>query len=171
MNSNDFKEQLSSDKTDTINRRFYQRNIPSDSLQPYFSTRPVSTKYSYMPIIDPKKKQTKVLVDQKCTYNISKTFNPGSGKGPWSGYSSNVNDESILRNQIYAIQSSSQSVYIPDSRSDLYKFSWKPNHSIKQPFPNLFSNDTLNLFDPNPNSNLIGYSLFNNFTRQQNKEL
>ena len=37
------------------NQRIYSRNIPSQMLQPYIDVRPVMTKYSYFPIVDPRK--------------------------------------------------------------------------------------------------------------------
>jgi hypothetical protein len=36
------------------------------------------------------------------TFNMSQTFTPGNTFGPWSGYASQVNDESILRNHAFA---------------------------------------------------------------------
>ena len=36
-------------------------------------------------------------------YNVSKTFNPGYNMGPWSGFVTKIDTESILRNQIYQI--------------------------------------------------------------------
>ena len=38
----------------SINNRIYDRNIPSQMLQPYLSVRPVMTKYSLMPIVSPR---------------------------------------------------------------------------------------------------------------------
>ena len=40
------------------NTRIYDRNIPSQMLQPYLDVRPVMTKYSYFPIVDPRKELT-----------------------------------------------------------------------------------------------------------------
>ena len=37
------------------NTRIYDRNIPSQMLQPYLDVRPVMTKYSHFPIVDPRK--------------------------------------------------------------------------------------------------------------------
>ena len=101
------------------NRRIYDRNIPSAKLQPYLDVRPVMTKYSYLPIVDPRR-QLDTKLNELPTYNINSTFNPGNDMAPWSGFASNINTESILRNQIYALQSCSQSEYVPSSNSDLY---------------------------------------------------
>ena len=46
------------------NTRIYDRNIPSQMLQPYLDVRPVMTKYSYFPIVDPRKQLNVPLVVQ-----------------------------------------------------------------------------------------------------------
>ena len=84
------------------NTRIYDRNIPSQMLQPYIDVRPVMTKYSYFPIVDPRKNNSVPLTVQP-TFNPHKVFNPGNTTSPWSGFASNVNTESELRNQIYAL--------------------------------------------------------------------
>ena len=161
--------ETSSQKANTMNSRTFERNIPSQNLQPYFSPRPASTKYARMPIVDIQKPST-VPVKQMATYNIDKVFNPGNGMAPWSGFSSHINKESELRNQIYALQDCSQAAWVPGSNSDLYGVHWK-EQSLAQPFPNLFEKQEFNSVNPNPNSNIIGYELFNNATRQQNKNI
>ena len=164
------KNENTSQITDSINRRIYDRNIPSQILQPYLNVRPVMTKYSIMPIVDPRA-PIKTPLEQMPVYNTSKVFNPGNATAPWSGYASNVNVESELRNQIYALQKCSQSVYVPSSESDLYHFSMKNNvgqSNITQPFPDLFKTDLYSDF--NPNSEQIAKGQFNNHTRQQLKQ-
>lgn len=170
QNLNTLDPVLASVRTDTNNARIYQRNLPSQPLQPYFDSRPVSTKYSLMPIVD-LRKLNNVPVTQLPTYNPEHTFNPGNAMAPWSGFSANINKESILRNQLYALQTCSQSVYIPKSNSDLYEVHWKEQQNIRQPFPNLFKNEIFDNVNPNPNPELVGFSLYNNATRQQNKDL
>ena len=81
------------------NTRIYDRNIPSQMLQPYLDVRPVMTKYSYFPIVDPRK-EISVKLQQQPTFNTQTTFNPGNTQSPWSGFASNINTESELRNQI-----------------------------------------------------------------------
>jgi hypothetical protein len=87
---------------------------------------------------------------------------------PWSGYASNVNVESDLRNQIFALQKCSQAVYVPSSNSDLYQFGFKPTKQESQPFPNLFANEQFSQFNPNPEN--VGHDVFYNSTRQQLKD-
>jgi hypothetical protein len=164
------ESELASTRTNSINHRISERNIPSQPLQPYFDSRPVSTKYSIMPIVDPRK-PIHVPVKQLPTYNPEHIFNPGTAMAPWSGFVSNINNESILRNQIYGLQSCSQSIYVPTSKSDLYQLHWKQQSNVQQPFPNLFQSETFNTYNPNPNPELLGYALYNNATRQQNKDL
>ena len=40
------------DRLNGINTRMYERNVPSQTLQPQFSIRPVPTKYDMMSIFD-----------------------------------------------------------------------------------------------------------------------
>jgi hypothetical protein len=154
---------------DQTNTRIYDRNIPSQMLQPYIDVRPVMTKYSYFPIVDPRRK-INVPLEQMPTYNVNKVFNPGNTQSPWSGFSSNVNTESVLRNQVYALQKCSQSVYVPNSNSDLYNYKFK---TISKPNPHelLFRNENFLEFDPNPNASKIGLSPFYNNTRVQVKDM
>jgi len=144
-----------------INTRIYNRNIPSSTLQPYLDIRPVATKYSRLPIVDPRK-MLNVPFTQEPTYNVHHTFNPGNRMAPWSGFASNVNLESELRNQIYAIQSCSQAVYVPDSSSDLYN---PIIHNNNKQHELVFKSEKFDNF--NPNTENLGYLKFNNCTRQQ----
>ena len=151
------------------NHRIYDRNIPSQMLQPYLDVRPVMTKYSYFPIVDPRKKISVPLV-QAPTYNVNTIFNPGNATAPWSGFASNVNTESELRNQIYALQKCSQSVYVPNSNSDLYNYKFK---TVKQANPHelLFKSDGFSSFNPNPDASVVGSGIFYNNTRCQVRDM
>jgi len=151
------------------NTRIYDRNIPSQVLQPYIDVRSVMTKYSYFPIVDPRK-ETKVPLMKAPTYNVHKIFNPGNTESPWSGFATNINKESELRNQIYALQKCSQAVYVPTSSSDLYNYSFK---TITKPNPHelLFQNETFQSFNPNPHENIVGSGIFYNSTRSQVRDL
>ena len=152
------------------NEKLYMRNVPSQPLQPYLDARPVLTKYAVLPVVDPRAPIDVPLIQQS-TFNIHNTFNPGNDTAPWSGYASNVNRESELRGQIYALQRSSQAAYVPNSNSDLYQMKWSPNQSYNQPYPNLFKKEKFDTFNPNPDKEKIGFALFNNATRQQLKDI
>lgn len=165
----DYFDQPTSQRQQTVYLRSYTRNIPSQPLQPYLDARPVSTKYAILPIID-SRKQVETPLIQQATFTPERIYNPGY-KGPWSGYASNVNHESELRNQIYALQSCSQAKYVPSSESNLYKINWENTNKPNQPFPGLFKNEQFSPINPNSNPDKIGYSLFNNATRQQTKDL
>ena len=148
---------------ETHNSRIYDRNLPSQMLQPYISVRPVMTKYSFMPIVDPRK-ELFVKMEQQPTYNSNVVFNPGNDMSPWSGYSSGVNVESELRGQIFALQKCDQSVYVPNSNSDLYKHSFQPSSSSSsQTHDLLFKKENFCDFNPMPSS--VNMGLFNNSTR------
>lgn len=153
------------------NTRIYDRNIPSQMLQPYLDVRPVMTKYSYLPIVDPRK-ELNVKMAQMPTYNSQTVFNPGNTQSPWSGFASNINLESELRNQVFALQKCSQAVYVPDSNSDLYKYSYTPNKAKQsQAHSLLFQKEQFCDFDPNPDNKIVGSGIFYNSTRSQIKEI
>ena len=151
------------------NERLYNRNVPSQMLQPYIDVRPVLTKYSYFPIVDPRK-PISVPLQQMPTYNVHNVFNPGNTQSPWSGFASNINTESELRNQVYALQKCSQAVYVPSSNSDLYiyKFQTKTQHN---PHDLLFKNENFESFNPNPAPGMCGNAIFYNNTRCQVKDM
>lgn len=151
------------------NNRIYDRNLPSQMLQPYIDVRPVMTKYSYFPIVDPRK-QLNVPLKKNPNFNTEKIFNPGNTQSPWSGFALNINRESELRNQIYALQKCSQATYVPSSNSDLYKYSFTQK-KVEQPHELLFNESNFCDFNPNPNSNVVGAGLFMNPTRVQIKDL
>jgi hypothetical protein len=108
------------------------------------------------------------------TYDIQTVFNPGTTNGPWSGFTSKINDESILKNLVFTLQNNPQSKYIPSTNSDLYKLpEINQTSNIQQPFPNLFkqykyNNSETDNFERN-NENIDSF-VFNNFTRQQLKD-
>jgi len=154
-------------RTQELNNRIAERNIPSGPLQPQFSTRPVSTKYALLPILD-RRPKSNVPIKSYPTYNSEITFNPGSAFAPWSGFATNINEESKLRNQFFALQKCEQSQYVPSSKSDMYQVQ-VTGRQVNQPFPDLFTEPTLGEF--NPNSCNVGGNLFANCTRQQLKNV
>jgi hypothetical protein len=167
--NNPYGEICNSKIHEQTNTRIYDRNIPSQPLQPYLDVRPVMTKYSYLPIVDPRK-QLDVKMIQMPTYNVNKQFNPGNTTSPWSGFASNINLESELRNQVFALQKCSQSVYVPNSKSDLYDYRFK-TIKTENPHELLFYNDNFSSFNPNPEPEIVGSSIFYNNTRCQVRDM
>jgi hypothetical protein len=138
-------------------------------LQPYLDVRPVMTKYSYLPIVEPRKPINVPLTVQP-TFSPHTVFNPGNTESPWSGFASKINVESELRNQIYALQKCSQAVYVPSSNSDLYNYGFTPNTS-SQSHSLLFQNQSFSQFNPNPDSKIVGTDMFFNSTRVQVRDM
>jgi len=158
-------------RTEELNSRINQRNIPSQQLQSSFGIRPVSTKYASMPLIDRREIPTVPIV-KRPSYSVDQMFNPGNAQGPWSGFANNVNKESQLRNQFFALQrGAGQGVYIPSKDSDMYEPKIKPTNdtSVQQQFPYLFEKQSFEPFHPCPEN--MGINMFDNCTRQQVKEL
>ena len=158
-------------RTEELNARLTQRNVPSEQLQSSFGIRPVSTKYASMPLIDRRELPT-VPIQKRPSYNVEHIFNPGNAQGPWSGFANNVNTESQLRNQFFALQrGAGQGLYIPSKNSDMYESKIRPviDTTIQQNFPYLFEKPEFEPFHPCPET--MGVNMFDNCTRQQVKEI
>lgn len=169
MNNNGIVEGLytcQQDRNQQLNERISSRNIPSSQLQMQFSSRPVSTKYATMPIVNPRTK-AKVPINIQPTYQTTQVFNPGSS-APWAGFPTKIDDESKLRNQFFALQKCEQSEYVPSSTSDLYEVA-VTSRPVAQPHPGLFETDDLAPFNTNPCN--LGKNLLYNHTRQQVKDM
>jgi hypothetical protein len=161
--TNDFQDTSASARHIITNARANSRILPSHPLQPYLSVAPVQTKFTILPVVDPRK-NINVNLTQQGTYFPGKMFNPGNNSGPWSGFASSVNTESMLRNQIYALQKASQAVYVPSSHSDLYEHSFNTPKSL-QPHDQLFDVFVPAQTHQVPLKDLMGDGLFNNSTR------
>ena len=153
-------------RNEEINKKFLQRMQPDYNLQPHLSFHPVSTKFSVLPIID-KRKQSEVPLPNYKTYDTTQNFYPGTSQPPFSGYSMNVNVESNLRNQFFALQNNPRSVYVPDSTSDLYNM-YIPLNKENVPYKDLYNNQNFDYF--NPNTYNIAQQIFHNSTRSQLKD-
>jgi hypothetical protein len=157
------------ERTEQLNQRIAYRNIPSTQLQAQFDIRPLSSKYAKMPIVD-RHVNHSVPIQVLPSYDIETTFNPGNAQAPWSGFAANINNESRLRNQFYALQNGAgQSCYIPSNNSELYNAPVQAITLEQQPFPALFNDHIFEAFNPSPKG--LGNNFFENFTRQQTKEL
>ena len=102
-------------------------------------------------------------------YSLSKNFNPGSDKAPVSGYFSNVDLETNMRNQHFALQhGASQGTYVPTSASELYNVRVPFSVGEPQPHPDLFQKQQFaNEIHPNLMHTNIGNDRFFNHTRTQ----
>lgn len=149
---------------DEINQEIAKRNIPSAPLQPYFSIQPVSTKFQLFPSSDRREK----LVVPCPTHDVTNVFNPGTSIAPWSGYAKNVNTEMRLQNRYFALQRADQAVYVPSSKSELYRYEVRSD-PVEQPHEGLFDNGRVDGYRLPPATG--GENLFRNSTRQQLRTL
>ena len=146
--------------TEERNTRIFDRNLKVDGTVEYkYGIHPVSTKYSVLPILD-----------QRTPSNTPINNNNNNA----TVFSNNVYTESLLRNQFFALQHGSpRSVYIPDSKSDLYNYAVCNNNnnniSEQQPFPLLFKTFTFDQGNNCPKN--MGADFFNNCTRYQIGEI
>lgn len=99
-----------------LNKRLENRNTPSAPLQPMYDIRPVATKYTMFHTVDPKINST----GSQYHYDPHEIFNPGN-RGPVDYFIKNIDVESKLRSQFFALQTSPQAVYIPELNSQLYE--------------------------------------------------
>lgn len=153
------------------NERIYIRNIPSAPLQPYLDVRPLNSKYTRLPIVEPRILQHQVPLNQYATYSPKTVFNPGNRDAPYCGYAAAINTESELKGQIYALQKCSQAVYVPKSSSDLYQNSFVTQSAWISPSADqhdlLFKQEKWDEFNPNPSTGVVGVQLWGNATRAQ----
>lgn len=149
------------DKLNNMNKEIFERNIPSQALRPQYDIRPVSTKYSLMPIVD-QFKSPRVDCHSYKHYSTKDVFNPGNAQAPWNGFAENINVESTLRNQFFALQKCDQAYYVPSTKSDLYNTT-VVSKKVAQEHELLFEDPE---FDPfNPNQHKLSQRMFNNPTR------
>ena len=162
------------DRVEELNQRILGRNSGYGNQDVLLDVRSQATKYTFpLQAATPKSSQP---ILRNNIFNNEININQDT-KYPWNGYVSNINNESILRNQVFALQRSPQSVYVPNSNSDLYISTIRAptvDSYPEQLFPNLFKNiypqtpkPTHTPPKPTPTSTQI---LFNNDTRQQLKD-
>ena len=156
-----------------LNRRMFDRNIPSTELAPNLSFRPTSTKYQVCPMNETLEKTNQ----HNRTYhdfNTNQVFYPGTRNAPVMGYLNNVNTESYLRNQFFALQECPQASWVADSTSELYTYNVdaniKPDNVLAE-YPHLFKRYGLGYHNPNPCGLSLGNKLYYNHTRNQLKDL
>ena len=156
-------------RVDELSNRMFARNVPSQDMQPNYDMRPVATKYTVMPIYD----QYKAVSESTRSYPVyspHNVFNPGTSRPHFNGFAANVNVESTLRNQWFALQNAQQSVYVPSSTSDLYNtaIDYRP---VVMPHPHLSDDYSASLAPHNCNPMNLGRGVFENSTRIQLKDV
>jgi len=159
------------DRVQQLSNRIYERNIPSEPLKPDISPRPEQTKFTILGKTPPPLPESLKPCSAERSYpnyEPSKIFYPGDAQAPWYGFASNINTESSLRNQFFALQKCDQSNYVPSSQSDLYKVK-VTSQPMPQPFPDLFRKPEFSPHQPNT-CNIAG-DLFHNHTHQQLKDM
>lgn len=160
------------ERLDELNTRLGQRQFADKPLQPNYDPRPVPTKYSHFPIVDRRKAAPPTPLVNYLEYSSSNNFAPiVSHNGPVDTYFQNIDSESGLRNQFFALQKGAdQAIYVPESSSDLYGFS-AVGRQEHQTHADLFLKQQ---FSQQPNVNVnpaIGSDRFLNHTRQQLRNL
>ena len=159
------------DKQNSINSEILNRNFPSSAITMNFSFRPVNTKYTFMPSVAPIAQSIEPILN----YDTASLFYPGTRKMHFCGFSSNIDSESTLRNQFFALQKADQKSYIPATTSDLYENKINNNNDINNNHNNhnnhlLFREQQFNDFNPNIFPSM-GNELFYNSTRVQLKNI
>jgi hypothetical protein len=153
-----------------MNKTIANRNFPSNNLAMNFSFRPVNTKYTLMPTYN-LPIESSVSINTNTLYDVSNTFFPGTRKPHFYGFARNIDKESSLRNQFFALQKADQAVYLPNRSSDLYENAINFfTHSNNLDEHLLFKEESFNDFNPNISSS-IGNEIFYNSTRVQLKDL
>lgn len=155
------------ERTTELDNRILERSFPSEPLQPNYDPRPISTKYSVMPVLHGRKSDAEPKTEYK-NYNIHEVFNPGNSSAPVNGFLNNVDHETYLRNQFFALQKGDKHEYVPKSKSELYNDYLYNSVEINQPHPDLFNTEKF----VNNRPNFIGLSgiggdMFHNNTRTQ----
>lgn len=157
-------------RTKVLSDRMFQRNVPSQHMQMFFSPRSVQTRYVHMPMLDCHT-PSNTSCESLPTFNNNTMYSP-SDSLPFNGYQTNVDVESRLRNIIFPIQKAAQSKFIPDESSDLYvNYYLTANNKFypNNPHQLLTKEEPLPKF--NPNKHNIGKKMFNNNTRVEIRSL
>ena len=135
----------------------------------------IEGKYRYLDKTFATKQEAKERYIHHDEYDNSRMFAPLTRQMPFRSYVRNINDEHVLRNQIFAHQRCESGVYVPGSDSDLYQ--------LKTPTTQVASASDVTPFDTHPllfkNENYVNaphyvtddVGMFHNATRQQIKNV
>lgn len=151
------------DYDNELNKRLQSRFFPSRNLQPNFDFRPMSTKYQKFPVLNEVKYQK---MENMKKYNPETVFYPGTSKAPVHYALDNVDTESKLRNQFFALQRNDQATYIPPMNSSLYHMQSKVGQK-----PQEIENQGKVDINFNPDRCNLAPQHFNNSTRYNLKNM
>ena len=154
------------DRVEENNNRLFSRKQSDLLLEPVFDPRPTGTRGGMMPVISTKK-EAEVQFRNYANYTTS-SFAPATKTAPFRRFAENINEESELRNQIFALQRSEKGAYVPQSFSDLYIVTVPEKGLSQEEQKNLhyglFEEQSFKHFDPG--SKYDTQKLFNNDTKQ-----
>ena len=156
------------DTVEEINQRILARNSDFGNKDTILDARSEPTKYTF-----PRQYVAPDCIQRTVEYKTIPSIEETNINNTFKNYEANINKESILRNQVYALQNCPQSGYVPGSNSELYVPSLNTNYDNNTPevlFPNLFYGNVVQNTDNLGNPVSSDKSLFNNDTRQQLKD-
>ncbi len=157
------------EKQNNINNSILNRQITEYNLQPNIDFRPIPTKYTHFNVFGNIEEKNDTKYPE---YDINSMYNSGNRKSHFSGFSNNIDNESVLQNRVYALQNDERSVYVPNTTSQLYN-EYIPNTintNVDIDSYKVFRDTTFNNHNPNY-SDKIGSNYFNNNTRVQLKSI
>lgn len=139
-----------------LNDRLLSRIYPDYIIPQSFSSIPIETRQTILgQSIDPRiSSEIEIIKYPPLNSSISNNFICGD-RGEPNWFLANIDNESILRNQCFALQKGGapQGVYIPNSNSELYRPDLPTNTTpVKQPFPHLFEKTQFNQNQRIPNN-------------------
>jgi hypothetical protein len=164
------------ERVDELNDRISERNLPSDKLQIVFDPRPQTTRRMMYPAFHTQSLDVTTPIEIQKPFNPFTQFNPGSS-APFSGYATNIDQESRMKNIFMPKQKyTGQTQFVPSTKSDLYNMNHlksarndSKQQQVQIPHNELFRETEFSPF--NPNDCNIGNDLFNNHTRVQTRNI
>lgn len=146
---------------DNINNKIYNRNIPSNNIEPVFDPRPLSMKYNL------KEREPKVSEKQYSDFDTNTIFYPGTKKPTFSQFSNKIDLETELLHY--------NNKFNVNNKSDLYNNNSNNRDIINNDYSEITSDYLLEKQESNyiNENNLLtlGNDIFNNNTRIQLKNI
>lgn len=101
-----------------MNSHILKRNESNIQHNVILSDIPQETRYRVFQLTENKSGIPSLA--QQPQFDLSDTFIPSTTKPPFVGFAKNIDIETNLRGQVYALQRGNQAVDIPGSKSDMY---------------------------------------------------